>query len=249
MALAHELADLSDEITMARFRALDLHVETKPDLTPVTEADRAVESRIRDRLSSVAGDHSVLGEEFGDSGDAEWRWIVDPIDGTKGYVRGLPVWATLIALERAGELVVGVVSAPALHTRWWGAEGAGAHRNGENIEVSRVAAIADAHLSFGWDSNECFDDGFGARALGLSARCWRTRAFGDFWQHVLVADGGIDIAVEPTVAVWDVAAIQVVVEAAGGRFTDLAGEARADGGSALSTNGSLHDEALAAFAG
>jgi histidinol-phosphatase len=249
LALAFELADLADAITMARFGALDLAVTTKPDLTPVSEADHAAEAAIRDRLAREPGDHKVLGEEYGDDGEAEWRWIVDPIDGTKGYVRGLPVWATVVGLERAGELVLGMVSAPALHHRWWGRKGEGAFRDGAPIRVSRISALDDAQLSFAWDRADRFDaDGFGQRALALSRRCWRTRAFGDFWQHVLVAEGSVDIALEPTVAIWDVAGVQVVVEAAGGRFTNLQGEARADGGSAVSTNGILHDEVLAHFA-
>jgi histidinol-phosphatase len=247
LELALELADLADAITTARFRALDLHVETKPDLTPVSEADRDVEAVIRDRLAAHRGDHAVFGEEFGDDGEAELRWIVDPIDGTKGFVRGLPIWATLIAVERAGALELGVVSAPALGTRWWAARDHGAFRDGERVRTSAVSRLEDAQLSFSWDRTERFDGGFGTRALALSARCWRTRAIGDFWQHVLVADGSVDIAAEPAVEAWDVAAVQIIVEEAGGRFTDLDGAARYDGGSALSTNGLLHDEALAAL--
>lgn len=246
LALALELADTADEITMARWRASDLVVETKPDMTPVSEADRAVEAAIRERLSAVAPDHAVHGEEYGaGDGDAAHRWIVDPIDGTKGYVRGLPIWATLLALEHAGELVVGVVSAPALHARWWAARGLGAYRDGEPIHVSAVHDLADAQLSFAWDDPEGFSDGFGARAIDLSARCWRTRALGDFWHHVLVAEGALDLAAEPSVAVWDVAPLPVLLEEAGGRFTDLEGRVRVDGGSALSSNGHLHDAALA----
>jgi histidinol-phosphatase len=250
LELALALAELADEITTARFRAADLRVTTKPDLTPVSEADHAVEERLRDRLADQHGDHAVHGEEFGDDGDAELRWIIDPIDGTKNFVRGVPIWATLIALERAGTLEVGVVSAPALGSRWWAARGQGAVRDGAPIRVSAVADLADAQLSFAWDTDDRFEaGGFGDRVLQLSRRCWRTRALGDFWQHVLVADGAFDIAAEPAVALWDVAAVQVIVEEAGGRFTDLAGEARADGGSALSTNGLLHDLVLAALHG
>jgi histidinol-phosphatase len=249
LRLALELADLADSITMARFRALDLHVTTKPDLTPVSEADHAVEAAIRDRLAREPGDHGVHGEELGDDGDRELRWIVDPIDGTKGYVRHLPIWATLIGLEVAGEVVLGVVSAPALRSRWWAARGLGAFRDGERVHVSDVGRLDDAQLSVTWDRSERFEgDGFGARALELSHRCWRTRGIGDFWHHVLVAEGALDVAIEPAVALWDVAAIVPVVEEAGGRFTNLSGAPGPGGGSAVSTNGLLHDEVLAQFA-
>jgi histidinol-phosphatase len=173
--------------------------------------------------------------------------VLDPIDGTKNYVRGIPVWATSIALQRAGESVVGVVSAPALGRRWWAARGEGAFADGEAIRVSDVGDLADAQLSY--DSVPGFEaHGLGERFLDLARRCWRTRAFGDFWSHVLVAEGALDVAVEPEVSLWDVAAVQVIVEEAGGRFTDLGGAARPDGGSAVSTNGRLHDDVLAALA-
>jgi histidinol-phosphatase len=244
------LADLADTMTLARFRASDLAVSTKPDLTPVTEADRAVEQAIRERLAMARPDHRVLGEEFGgedgDGAAAGWRWIVDPIDGTKNYVRGIPVWATCIGLQHDGEGVVGVVSAPALGRRWWAARGEGAFADGRAIQVSAVADLGDAQLSY--DSVPGFEaHGLEERFLDLARRCWRTRGLGDFWSHVLVAEGAVDVAVEPEVSVWDVAAVQVIVEEAGGRFTDLSGAARADGGSALSTNGLLHDEVLAAL--
>ncbi len=169
--LALELADTADEITMARFRAADLHVTTKPDLTPVSEADQAVERAIRTRLADATG-HAVLGEEFGhDPGDdAEFRWIIDPIDGTKGYVRGLPIWCTLIGLEYAGELVVGVCSAPALGARWWAGRGLGAFRDGERIGPSAVSELGDAQISFAWDTKERFDaDGIGDKLLTARA--------------------------------------------------------------------------------
>jgi histidinol-phosphatase len=226
-------------------------VETKPDLTPVTEADRAVETALRARLAADRPTDAVLGEEEGEhpgSGGATRRWVIDPIDGTKGYARGIPVWATLVALEHEGVPVVGVVSAPALGTRWWAARGLGAFRDGEPIRVSAVERIEDAHLSY--DSVSAFDaEGGDAAFLALARRCWRTRAFGDFWSHVLVADGSIDIAVEVGgLRLWDLAAPMVVVQEAGGRFTDLRGEARADGGDVLATNGLLHDAALHALA-
>jgi histidinol-phosphatase len=246
---------------MGRFRASDLVVETKPDLTPVTEADRAVEEMIRARLAEARPGDAVLGEEFGTTGatgivgggivgdiEGRRRWIVDPIDGTKGYARGIPVWATLIALEVDGDLVAGVVSAPALGARWSGAAGLGAHRDGEPISVSQVARVEDAHLAY--DSVDAFESvGLDAEFLALARRCWRVRGFGDFWAHVMVADGSIDIAVEVGgLAVWDIAAVKVVVEQAGGRCTDLRGDARIDTGDVISSNGLVHDDVVAAFA-
>ena len=240
------MADLADAMTLARFRDVDLVVSTKPDLTPVTEADRSVERALRERISAARPDHGIVGEEFGSEGAGAWRWILDPIDGTKNYVRGIPVWATCIALQHDDQVTVGVVSAPALGRRWWAARGEGAYASGRPIRVSAVTDVADAQLSY--DSVPGFEAcGMGERFLALARRCWRTRGLGDFWSHVLVAEGALDIAVEPEVAVWDVAAIQVIVEEAGGRFTDLAGAARPDGGSAVSTNGLLHDEVLTAL--
>jgi histidinol-phosphatase len=254
LALAHELADAADEITMARFRADDLVVETKPDLTPVSEADKAVERAVREHLAAIRPDDAVLGEEYGirQGAGVARRWIVDPIDGTKSYVRGVPVWSTLIALEEDGELTVGVVSAPALQRRWWGARAAGAFARDNGVtrplRVSGIRTLADAQLCFSdYDSwrNEGRLDGL----LDLSARCWRTRGYGDFWQHMLVAEGAAEIAVDPGVSLWDLAAVLVVVREAGGRLTDLDGAERADGGDGVSTNGLLHDEVLAALGG
>ena len=258
LTLALELADVADAMTTARFRAPDLRVRTKLDMTPVTEVDHAVENELRRRLAVARPGQAVLGEETPDLGcrsGAAQRWIIDPIDGTKNYVRGVPVWATLIALERDGKMVVGVVAAPALGRRWWAAKGEGAWAgtsadDGEPISVSTVSDVDDAFISY--DGLERFDpDAVDADADGrlvrLAHRCWRSRGLGDFWSHVLVAEGGVDIAAEPVVSVWDVAPIQIIVEEAGGTFTDLTGEARADGGSALSTNGILHDEVLAAL--
>jgi histidinol-phosphatase len=251
LALALELADRADDITQARFRAHDLHVTTKPDLTPVSEADHAVERALRARLAD-ATDHSIVGEEFDDEAgaiDSEYRWIIDPIDGTKNYVRGVPIWATLIGLEHAGALVVGVVSAPAIGMRWWAARGSGAFRNGERIEASRVAALDDAQLSFAWDTAERFHaDGVGQKLIALSHRCWRTRGIGDFWQHLLVAEGAFDIAIDPIVSLWDIAALIPIVEEAGGKWTTLQGEADPAGGSFVCTNGELHEEVIAALA-
>ncbi len=247
LTLALELADLADGITRPAFRRRDLVVSTKPDMTPVTEADRGVEEALRARLAQVRPDDAVVGEEFGTSGPAGGRrWVIDPIDGTKNFVRGVPVWATLIALQdEGGKGLVGVASAPLLGRRWWAHRGGGAFADGTAIQVSSVARLADAHLSYssigGWPSP--------APLLGLAAQCWRTRAFGDFWSHMLVAEGAADIGLDPVVSLWDLAALQVIVEEAGGRFTDLAGVARPDGGSAVSTNGLLHAEVLGLLSG
>jgi histidinol-phosphatase len=248
LALAREIADTADNITMVRFGAQDLVVETKPDLSPVSDADRAVETAVRRRLADERPDDAVIGEEFGVTGHSEREWIVDPIDGTKNYVRGAPVWATLLALRVDGDVVVGVVSAPALGRRWWAARGGGAWTsyNGRDrrLSVSRVATVEDAFLSYsslsGWRERQ---DSF----LALTSRVWRTRAFGDFWSHMLVAEGAADISCEPEVSLWDLAALQPIVEEAGGRFSDLSGVDRADGGSVVCSNGLLHDEVLAAL--
>lgn len=251
LALALELADAADAITLARFRAADLVVETKPDLTPVSEADRAVEQALRERLATVRPDDLVFGEEYGGDdagGAATRRWIVDPIDGTKGYVRGMPVWATLLALESDGDTVVGVVSAPALGRRWWAARGAGAFTRdaaaGEarGLRVSLVRELGDAQMCFGgfeeWRQAGRLDG-----LMALAAACWRTRGYGDFWQYMLVAEGAAEIALDPAVAIWDLAAPMVIVQEAGGRFTSLDGRGSAAGGSAIATNGLVHEAA------
>jgi histidinol-phosphatase len=249
LALALQLADVADVITVGRYGAADLQVDTKPDLTPVTEADTAVERAIRVRLAASRPEDSVLGEEFGDTGGGPRRWILDPIDGTKNFVRGIPAWATLVALQEAGAVTVGVVSAPALHRRWWAARGRGAFvEDGlpgapRRLRVSAVGEIGDAQLSTSgltdWERLGRLDG-----LLELVRRSWRTRAFGDFWSYVLVAEGAVDVALEPEVSLWDLAAVQIVVEEAGGRFTDLSGTPGAEGGSALATNGLLHQAAL-----
>ncbi len=237
LALALSLADAADAISLGRFRAGDLQVETKPDLTPVTEADRAVETMIRERLAIERPDDGLLGEEFGALGGGSRRWIVDPIDGTRNYSRGIPVWATLIALEEDGELRLGVVSAPALHRRWHAERGGGAWANDDRVRVSAVRQIEDAVLSFALEQP----------IPALAGYAWHARGYGDFWAHMLVAEGAVDAAVDAVgVKVWDLAAIQPIVEEAGGRFSDAEGVARADGGTAISSNGHLHDELLRA---
>ncbi|HMA46549.1 MAG TPA: histidinol-phosphatase [Frankiaceae bacterium] len=253
LALALALADEADALTLSRFRAVDLRVETKPDATPVSDADRAVEAALRARLAGERPGDAVLGEEEGLSGSAARRWVVDPVDGTKNFVRGVPVWATLLALEVAGEVMIGVVSAPALGRRWWAARGGGAYLDAvwgsrRRLAVSGVGALGDAFLSYsslsGW-AERGRRGGFEA----LAGRVWRTRAFGDFYSHVLVAEGAVDLSCEPAVSHWDLAALQVIVEEAGGRFTDLAGNRGPDGGSVLCSNGPLHEEALALLGG
>jgi histidinol-phosphatase len=248
LALALELCDDADVLTTARFRAHDLHVETKPDLTPVSEADRAVEEAIRDRLAAARPGDAILGEEFGTSGAGHRRWIVDPIDGTKSYVRGVPVWATLLSLEVESELVLGVVSAPALGRRWWASRGGGAFADGDPIRVSDVHALEDAQLCFA-DFRDWEPQGLGESMLALSRKVWRAVGFGDFWGHMLVAEGAADAMIEPELALWDVAALRPIVEEAGGRCTSTTGTPAIGPGGCVTTNGHLHDEVLGALGG
>lgn len=250
LALALELADLADAVTLPAYRDRTFTVRHKDDRSEVTEADRGSEATIRRRLAEARPDHAVLGEEEGLIGepDASYRWIVDPIDGTSNFVKGVPIWATLIALEHDGEIVVGVCSAPALGRRWWAVRGGGAFADGRPIHVSDVATIAEAHLGYS-DIGSFVRYGYGPQLTELTARAWRARGLGDFWMHVLVAEGAMDAAAEPIVNLWDLAALQVIVTEAGGRFTDLAGRPTPDGGSAVSSNGRLHDEMLAALTG
>jgi histidinol-phosphatase len=239
LELALKLADTADAIASAHFRS-GLSIETKPDLTPVTEADRAVETALRGILASERPDDAVLGEEEGVAGAGPRRWILDPIDGTRNYARGIPVWATLIALEDSGVVQLGVVSSPGLGQRWWAEREGGAFASGDPIHVSTIASVEEAVLSFSIENE----------VPPLSRRAWHARGLGDFWAHMLVAEGAVDGAVDAVgVAEWDLAAVKVIVEEAGGRFSDFAGEARIDGGSAISSNGLLHDELLAAVAG
>lgn len=244
MTLALALCDEADELTTRRFRARDLQVETKPDRTPVTEADRAVEQMIQERVAAQRPGDAFLGEEFGRVGDSRRRWIVDPIDGTKSFVRGVPAWATLVALEVDAELVVGVASAPALGRRWWARRGGGAFADGEPIHVSAVQRVDDAHVCA--PSERYFDDvGLGDAYRSLARRCWRAAGLADFWGHVLVAEGAVDVMVEPVVGVWDIAALRPIVEEAGGRVSDLSGDGWADEAPCITTNGVLHDDVLA----
>jgi histidinol-phosphatase len=246
LAFALELADRADAITLARFRAPDLRVETKPDDTPVSDADRATEAALRAAIAASRPGDTVVGEEFGaDPTAAGDRWILDPIDGTKSYVRGIPVWATLIALHRDGAPRAAVASAPALGRRWWAVRGEGSFADGDPIHVSKVDRLEDAMVCFG-GLKAWREAGRLEGLLDLVGRAGRGRGYGDFWMHLLVAEGSADVATEPDVDLWDLAAVQLIVEEAGGRFTDLSGRATPEGGSALSTNGLLHEEALRA---
>ncbi|WP_426594866.1 histidinol-phosphatase [Cellulomonas sp. McL0617] len=248
LRLAHVIADQVDSITMARFKALDLHVETKPDLTPVSDADKTAEEVIRGQLSRARPRDAVHGEEMGDTGHGPRRWVVDPIDGTKNFVRGVPVWATLIGLLDGDQVVLGLVSAPALGRRWWAAVGSGAWTGkslaaATRLQVSNVDRLSDASLSYsslsGWEEHGLLDP-----FLDLTRRTWRTRAYGDFWSHVLVAEGAVDLSAEPELALHDMAALVPIVTEAGGTFTSIRGVPGPFGGSALVSNGRLHRAAL-----
>lgn len=248
LELALQLADTADALTTDRFRALDLDVDRKPDRTPVTDADLAVEDAVRAVLAEQRPGDEVAGEERGGEATGPRAWVLDPIDGTKNFLRGVPAWATLIALVQDGTPVLGVISAPALGRRWWAAAGQGAWAVSgggapERISVSGVRELGDAYVSTThlgtWvehRSREAY--------LQLVDACWENRAFGDFWQHCLVAEGAIDLAAEPIVNPWDVAAAQVLVQEAGGRFTDLDGRPDHRGGTVLTSNGHLHAAAL-----
>ncbi|MEV7595946.1 histidinol-phosphatase [Kitasatospora sp. NPDC089797] len=253
LELALRLGDLADGITNRRFQALDLRVQEKPDRTPVTDADTAVETAVREALRSARPDDAFAGEETGGSVTSGRTWLVDPVDGTRNFLRGVPVWATLIALLEDGRPTVGVISAPALHSRWWAAAHRGAWlRRGPAdsapvpLRVSGRTRLDQAYLST--TSTRTWDV-FHSRAayLRLAEACWEDRAFGDFLQHCMVAEGTLDIAAEPVVNPWDIAAVQVLVEEAGGLCTDLLGASPRNGTGALSANPRLHRLALEAL--
>ncbi len=251
LALARHLADVADRASLPRFGALDLGVETKPDLTPVSDADRAVETALRELLAIERPDDAIIGEEYGASASSEShpggrRWVIDPIDATKNFIRGVPVWATLIALLDGDDAVVGMVSAPALGHRWWAATDCGSwtSRSGGDTRPNRVSAvdrIADASISYSdameWTTRRAaFEE--------LLGDCWRVRAYGDFWSHVLVAQGSVDVSAEPELSLWDVAALVPIIEEAGGRVTGVDGGKSPGSPSVLCSNGLLHDEVL-----
>ena len=244
LAFAQELADLADVISMSRFRALDLVVSAKPDMSPVTEADRGIERAMRDLIAARRPTHAVLGEEFGGDERAPdgWRWVIDPIDGTRSFVRGMETWGTLIALQHDGVSMVGVVSTPSDGHRYTAVRGAGATANGRTISVSRVTTIEEAMLAHSSVS------GFGrlgmaAELFEVTERCWDARGLGNTHSHLAVARGAADIGWTSRGQVWDFAALSLVVEEAGGRFSDRS--AQRGGGPGLSTNGLLHDDVLA----
>ena len=265
LALAHALADLADAISLDRYQAQDLVITTKPDNTPVTDADRAVETAIREALVTHRNTEGLVGEEFGsDKGTTGRYWVIDPIDGTKNFMRGVPTWATLIALVSVNssgveEAVVGIASAPALARRWSASKGHGAFvrfnpgsaddlseefdasSHEKKISVSKVGKLSDASISYsdfvGWgDRLEPFQK--------MLASAWRTRGIGDFWSHMLVAEGAVDVAIEPSLALWDMAALDIIVREAGGTFTNTAGQNGPFGGSGVSTNGVLHNAVI-----
>ncbi len=243
LPLLHEIADRADAIALRAFRSPRLRVTEKPDLSPVTDADVAIEEAARELLSARAPELGVLGEEAGEAaGSADARLVIDPIDGTRNFVRGIPVFGTLLAIEAAGEIVAGVASAPALHARWHASRGGGAFQGERRLHVSGVSSLARALL---FHSN--LGNAEGRPPAGLPAlidRVDRTRGFGDFWQHLLVAEGAGEIAVDPLMHPWDIAALLVIVEEAGGRATALTGKRSIYGRSLVSTNGVLHEEVL-----
>jgi histidinol-phosphatase len=248
LELALEMATTADQLAMSRYRALDLSIETKPDFTPVTEADRAVETALREVLATERPSDGVIGEEFPNTNETASRtWIIDPIDSTKNYVRGVPVWATLISLAVDGKPQVGVVSAPAMGRRWWASPEDGAFTQDVDgsvraIKVSAVRDLADASFSFsdsiGWEA-------IGSDALSkITASVWRSRGYGDFWSHLLVAEGAVDIAIEPELQNYDMAAFIAIVLAAGGKVTSATGQDPLVAGQAITTNGLLHEVVL-----
>lgn len=255
LAFALTLADRADSISLSRYHALDLVITTKPDNTPVTDADKAVERAIIDAIAAQYPTDGVVGEEFGTSGSKDRYWIIDPIDGTKNFLRGVPTWATLIALVDNEKVVVSIVSSPALYRRWYATEGGGAfvlegvnadasNSKARQIAVSKVSAISDASIAYS------DFQGWGARRSAfekLLDSAWRSRGMGDFWSHMLVAEGAVDVAIEPSLALWDMAALDLIVREAGGRFSSLDGVDGPFGPNAISSNGALHEAILEAL--
>ena len=254
LAFALTLADRADAISLSRYQALDLEITTKPDNSPVTDADKAVERAIIDAIAAKYPSDGVVGEEFGTSGSKDRYWVIDPIDGTKNFMRGVPTWATLIALVENEEVVASVVSSPALYRRWYASAGGGAFvvEGGSvkaspaprKLTVSKVSQLSDASITYsdfqGWGTRrQAFEK--------LLDGAWRTRGLGDFWSHMLVAEGAVDVAIEPSLALWDMAALDLIVREAGGRFTSLDGVDGPFGPNAISSNGALHGAIVAAL--
>lgn len=251
LALALELADAADAISLPRFRALDLSVEAKPDLSPVTDADKSVERALLEILARERPDDAIVGEEYGTQGEASRKWIIDPIDGTANFVRGVPVWASLIALSINGKPVISVVSAPALGARWWAAPGVGSHTSSltggkRKLSVSKVAKLEDASLSYNnlklWQKSD-----YWSQLLELSETVWRTRAYGDFWSYMLLAEGSVDIVAEHDLKIYDIAALVPIVEQAGGSFSGLDSDLTEESSSVLATNSLLHNQVQTFF--
>jgi histidinol-phosphatase len=244
LELALRLADAADAISLERFRALDLKVETKPDRSPVTDADKAVEAALKGIVASERPTDALIGEEYGNTGESNRTWIIDPIDGTANYMRGVPVWASLIALAVDGKPVVGVVSAPALGRRWWAAPESGANTSDfdGSVRPLAVSGIGDLeHASLSYNNLQLWDaSGRMQQLLELSRKIWRTRAYGDFYSYMLLAEGALDVVAEHDLKIYDIAALVPIVEQAGGRFSDLDGELNAESSSVLATNGRLH---------
>ena len=249
--LALKLADAADEISLARFRALDLRVEAKPDASPVTDADRSVEERLRAILQRHRPEDAIIGEEFANQGEGARTWIIDPIDGTANYLRGIPIWASLIALRVDDEITTSVVSAPALGRRWWAQRGNGAFTKDIDgrirlIETSKVSDLAASSISYNslqlWDQAGKLDE-----LVTLSRQVWRTRAFGDFLSYMYLAEGALEMVSEHDLKLYDIAALVPIVEEAGGTFTAIDGPLTAESSSVLATNTLLHDEFMKAL--
>ena len=253
LLLAQQLADIADAITLERFMAQDLVVEKKPDATEVTDADRATELAIKAKLLQARPNDAIIGEEFGASASSNRTWIIDPIDGTANYMRGVPVWATLIALAIDGKPVLSVVSAPALGRRWWASPGEGAKTREldgsvRHLNVSKISTLEDASLSYNnlklWDLS-----GMLGGLLALTRKVWRTRAYGDFWSYMLLAEGSLEIVAEHDLKIYDIAALVPIVEQAGGRFSAIDGELTPETSSVLASNGLLHEVSSAEILG
>jgi histidinol-phosphatase len=242
LRFAHGLADAADAITSARFQALDLRVDTKPDMTPVSEADIAAEEAVRRLVRSSGRGEGVSGEELGDDG-LDSLWLVDPIDGTKNYVRGMPVWATQLALQREGVVECALVSAPLLRRRWWATRADGTYVNGTRCRVSAIARVEDTYIS------TVSDRGTTAGLARLIRRAWSAQSLGGFWQHCLLAEGVLDVACQPGPRIWDFAAQTLIVEEAGGRASTFDGGPPAEYEPYLTTNGIVHDKVLALLSG
>ena len=252
LALAQQLADAADQISLARFRALDLKVETKPDRSPVTDADQAVEQALKAILAEHRPADGIIGEEFGVSGNVDRKWVIDPIDGTANYLRGVPVWATLIALSIDQKPVLSVVSAPALGRRWWAAPGIGAFTRDVDGSVRQLAVsgISDLeHASLSYNNLQLWDSyGYLDQLMAMSRQVWRTRAYGDFLSYMYLAEGSLDIVAEHDLKIYDIAALVPIVEQAGGKFSAIDGPLTEESSSVLATNGPLQAASMRVFA-